>query len=102
MTTITQPRFRRQSKQVTDSYQNLNERMGIGADNAANSGRYVLNPITRNRGHRDAMYRGSWIIGKAVDTIADDMVKRGIDFTGDTKPRKYTLLANTQIKLRFI
>ncbi len=98
MTTITQPRFRRQSKQVTDSYQNLNERMGIGADNAANSGRYVLNPITRNRGHLDAMYRGSWIIGKAVDTIADDMVKRGIDFTGDAKPKDIGALKRTFAK----
>lgn len=85
-TVSTTPRFRRAQKPVTDSYQNLNERLGIGADNATSGGAYGFNPISRNRLQLEMMYRGSWIIGKAVDTIADDMVKAGIDFTGEAKP----------------
>ena len=67
---------------VGDSYENFAARLGIGAENYATQGTYGFNPITRIRTLLEWMYRGSWLVGKAVDCIPQDMCKRGIKFTG--------------------
>ena len=73
-------------KPVADSYQNLQARLGIGADNLASGASYALNPLTRKRHDLDMMYRGSWIVGAAVDAKADDMTRAGIDMSAGIEP----------------
>ena len=95
------PRVRVQagSARTTDSFQNLQARLGYGANNLASHARYAYNPITRNRQQLDWMYRGSWIVGAAVDAPADDMVKAGIKIKGSLSPddiqKLETLLVRT-------
>ena len=84
---------------VTDSYQNLNARLGVGAGSMADAGRYAFNPITRQNITLDAMYRGSWIVGAAVDCVADDMVAKGIDFKGVIEPDRVEKLKNALGKM---
>lgn len=74
------------AKPVADSFQNLQARLGVGANNLASGAQYALNPITRNRVSLDYMYRGSWIVGAAIDAPADDMTREGIDFTAGVEP----------------
>lgn len=69
-----------------DSFQNFAAKVGIGTDNQSSASTYGFNPITRNRGLLDWMYRGSWICGKVVDCPADDMTRAGIEITGDMDP----------------
>lgn len=71
---------------TNDSFQNFAAKVGIGTDNQTSASTYGFNPITRNRGLLDWMYRGSWICGKVVDCPADDMTRAGIEFTGDIDP----------------
>lgn len=71
---------------TADSFQNVVARLGQGTENVAAHGRYGYNPITRNRQQLDWMYRGSWIVGAAVDAPADDMVKAGIKIKGSLGP----------------
>ncbi|MGH8709725.1 MAG: DUF1073 domain-containing protein [Burkholderiales bacterium] len=36
------------------------------------------------------MYRGNWIVGRAVDAVADDMTRAGIEITGSIAPERIT------------
>jgi phage-related protein (TIGR01555 family) len=69
-----------------DSFQNFAAKIGIGTDNQTSGSTYGFNPISRNRGLLEWMYRGSWICGKVVDCPADDMTRAGIEMTGDMDP----------------
>lgn len=70
----------------TDSFVNFAHKLGVGADNPLTSGTYGYNPITRNRTLLEWIHRGSWLGGVAVDLIADDMTRAGIDFTCEMEP----------------
>jgi phage-related protein (TIGR01555 family) len=84
---------------TTDSFQNLQHRLGIGGDNALSSGSYGFNPITRNRTLLEWIHRGSWIGGIAVDTVADDMTREGIDYVSEMRPEDQTRLDRTMTGL---
>lgn len=77
-----------QSKAATslDSFTNFAQKMGVGADNALTSSSYGFNPITRNRVMLEWIHRGSWLGGVAVDTVADDMTRAGIESFNDLPP----------------
>lgn len=56
---------------IQDGFANLAARLGAqGADNLLAQSSYNLDTrvITRNRASLDGMYRGSWIVGKLVDS----------------------------------
>lgn len=76
----------RTAQQAADSYQNFALSLGMGTDNALASSSYGFNPITRNRTLLEWMYRGSWLPGVAVDVIADDMTRAGIDMLSSLPP----------------
>ncbi len=72
---------------VGDSFQNLQARVGQGAGSIADGGGYVLsNLMTRRPRELEYMYRGSWIVGVAVDAVADDMTRAGVDFGSAVDP----------------
>lgn len=71
---------------TSDSFQNFAAKVGIGTDNQSTGATYGFNPISRNRGLLDWMYRGSWICGKVVDCPADDMTRAGVEIMGDLDP----------------
>ncbi len=75
-------------QQTFDSFENLAARLGIGqgVDNLFSQSTYKLNPLSRRRVELEMMYRGSWIIAVAVDCVADDMTRAGIDFSTDVDP----------------
>ncbi len=69
-----------------DSFVNFAQQLGIGADNALSTAGYGFNPITRIRTMLEWIHRGSWLGGVAVDLVADDMTKGGINLLGAMKP----------------
>jgi phage-related protein (TIGR01555 family) len=71
-----------------DGFANLAARMGLGAQNVFSEGTYIFDLLTRNRIKLEAMYRGSWIVGAAVDSIAEDMTRAGINIKGDSQPEQ--------------
>lgn len=71
---------------TADSFQNLAARLGQGADNQISQGSYAFNPISRNRVELENMYRGSWIVRQAVNTVADDMTRAGVDLQSEIDP----------------
>lgn len=76
----------RKKQAIVDSFVNFSQNLGVGANNAMTSSSYGFNPITRNRTMLEWMHRGSWIGGVAVDVVADDMTRAGVEIKGDMKP----------------
>lgn len=76
--------FREQAKRqaaamTTDGFDNFVSRLGLNNNNALSDGTYEFNLITRNRILLEAAYRGSWIVGAIVDSVAEDMTRAGAD-----------------------
>jgi uncharacterized protein len=81
------------TKQATlDSFQNFQAALGIGASNQISNSVYGFNPITRMRIQLEWMYRGSWIVGMAIDAPADDMTRAGIEFESTLDPKSNDML----------
>lgn len=74
--------FNQQS--TADSFANFAARLGYGAhNNLASRATYTLDYISHNRQNLDNIYASSWIAAKAVDTIAEDSTKKGIEIKID-------------------
>lgn len=75
-----------------DSFVNFAHKLGVGADNALTSSTYGFNPLTRNRIGLEWIHRGSWLGGVAVDVVADDMTRAGVDFVTEMDPADQALI----------
>lgn len=64
-----------------DGFDNFVSRLGLNNDNTLSAGTYEFNLVTRNRIKLEAAYRGSWIVGAIVDSVAEDMTREGITVT---------------------
>lgn len=84
---------------VKDSYQNFVLNLGMGTNNALAASTYGFNPITRVRTLLEWMHRGSWLAGVAIDIIADDMTKSGVELLGTLKPEDIEVLDQEAVML---
>lgn len=67
--------------QVIDGFDNFVSRVGLNNNNVLSAGIYTFNLVTRNRVQLEAAYRGSWVSGKVVDQVAEDMTRAGVSIT---------------------
>jgi len=58
-----------------DSYQNIPARLGVGAPNLINTENYPLVRLTESYPLILSLYRGSWVVRKVIDQVANDMYK---------------------------
>ncbi len=73
-------------KFTRDSFQNFAARVGLGSGSQHDQSTYGFNFTSRNRLKLEAMYRSSWVVGQAVDVVADDMTREGINIRGMDDP----------------
>jgi phage-related protein (TIGR01555 family) len=71
---------------TTDAISNFVARIGLGQQNQLSGSTYNFLPISRIQQLLEYAYRGSWIIGAAVDCVADDMTRAGVQMNSDTDP----------------
>lgn len=64
---------------TADGFDNFLSRIGLNNDNALSDSTYVFNLVTRNRVLLEAAYRGSWIVGSVIDSVAEDMTRAGVE-----------------------
>ncbi len=85
-----------------DGFANFISKVGAnaGGNNQLSQSQYVFNLLSRNRIVLEAMYRGSWVIGKIVETVADDMTRAGITITSDQEPDKITKMQTMISRMR--
>lgn len=84
---------------TTDSFNNFNINLGLGTNNALSGGTYGFNPITRIRTLLEFMYRGSWLARVAIDQVAKDMTRGGVDLHTDADPEDVQRLENKMRRL---
>lgn len=77
---------------TADSYDNFVARVGMQQPNQHAASTYRANYTSRNRLLIEWAYRSSWIIGAAVDSIADDMTKKGARITSEIDPKHRGIL----------
>ena len=97
-----------------DSFENLQSRLGMGQlsgftgpgggggygpSNLISQSGYTLNPISRNRVLLEWAYRGSWVIRNAVDCVADDLTRAGIDMQSAEHPEEIEVLQEGYMRL---
>lgn len=83
-----------------DGFDNFVSRIGLNNDNTLSAGTYVFNLVTRNRIKLEAAYRGSWLVGAVIDSIADDMTRAGIDITTNEADEDIKDLQNAMSRLQ--
>lgn len=66
-------------QRTADAFQNFSLNLGLGTNNALSQSQYGFYPITRVRTLLDWIHRGSWLGGIAIDLLADDMTRGGIE-----------------------
>lgn len=95
------PHIRLKSSTPTaDSIQNFLTRTGIGTGNANDGARYGFNPVSRNRLQMEWVYRGSWIAGMAVDCVAEDMTREGVEIQSEDSPDAIAELDKEAMRLQ--
>lgn len=95
----TKARTKAQKTKALDSFVNFQHNMGIGTDNPMTSSSYGFNPVTRNRTLLEWVHRGSWLGGVAVDVVADDMTRAGIELKGEIFPEDISRLEEVAVGL---
>jgi phage-related protein (TIGR01555 family) len=83
-----------------DTFVNFAAKTGIGTNNLSTGNSYGFNPISRNRTLIEWMYRGSWICGVAVDCVADDMTREGVNFVSSMKPEDKEAMEDAERRMQ--
>lgn len=84
---------------TNDSFTNWAAQLGYGRANQLSASNYEFNYITRNRTLLEAAYRGSWIVGQAVDAPAEDMTRAGIEIQSTMSPDDIQKLQSAMMEL---
>lgn len=75
--------FSSRAAKTHDSFDNFAARLGLAQDNLLSRSGYAPGRyITRNRDELLDMYRTSWIVGRMVEVVAEDMVRSPMDIQG--------------------
>ncbi len=86
---------------TVDGFDNFISRVGLNNDNALSDSTYIFNLVTRNRVLLEAAYRGSWVVGAIVDSVAEDMTRAGIDITTSSdEDEDIDVLQKAMVKLQ--
>jgi phage-related protein (TIGR01555 family) len=83
-----------------DSFVNFQYKLGIGADSPLSAAGYGFNPITRQRTLLEWIHRGSWFGTMAIDLIAEDMTKMGVEIDADLGPDEMKKIEEEIVRLR--
>ena len=77
--------FKRQAaiKRFSDSFSNPLMRIGQGTRNTFNAGTYLPQLKTLDRTTLENAYASSWMCGLAIDVVAEDMTREGVDIQCD-------------------
>lgn len=88
------------ARKTVDGFDNFVSKLGLNNNNALSAGTYEFNLITRNRILLEAAYRGSWIVGAIVDSVAEDMTRAGVMVTTNKGEKNIKELKNATSRLK--
>lgn len=76
----------RKPVRTADGYNNFPAKLGSQTQNIQTGGTYLPGYLTRNRVELEFAYRSSFLVGSAVDAMADDMTRKGINISSKLDP----------------
>lgn len=86
--------------QTIDGFDNFLSRVGLRNNNTLSAGTYTFNLLTRNRVKLEESYRGSWIVGAVIDSVAEDMTRAGVMITTNEGDKDIKDLKNAMSRLQ--
>jgi len=86
-------------KKQADGFVNLTSHLGVRGGNINGDATYIPSNLSRNRVKLENAYRGSWIVGVAIDSVAEDMTRAGINIKGDLEPEQIQQLQSSITRL---
>lgn len=73
--------------QTADGFNNFLGHLGMGQDNLLASSGYAPGKyVTRSYAELDDMYRTSWVVGRMIDVVAEDMISGGVEIQAQMEP----------------
>lgn len=87
------------TQKIRDSFVNFAARLGYRGGSQQDASHYQFDYISRNRLQMEAAYRSNWIAGVAVDTVAEDMTRAGVEITSEMDPEDTTALHHATKRL---
>lgn len=87
------------AQKVRDSFVNFAARLGYRGGSQQDNSHYQFDYISRNRLQMEAAYRSNWVAGVAVDTVAEDMTRAGVEITSEMDPDDITSLHHAEKRL---
>lgn len=85
---------------TTDGFDNFLSRVGLRNNNTLSGSTYTFNLLTRNRVKLEEAYRGSWIVGAIIDSMAEDMTRAGLMITTNEGEKDIKDLKNAISRLQ--
>lgn len=74
---------------TNDGFESFAANLGLGQDNLLGKSGYAPGAYsTRNPVELEDMYRTSWVVGRMVEVVAEDMVRGGVDIQSELEPGK--------------
>src|ERR1700692_2311639 len=83
-----------------DAFQNFGLNIGLGTNNALSQSQYGFSPITKIRTLLDFIHRGAWLGGIAIDLLAEDMTRGGVEILTVEDPKEVEKLQQGLTKLQ--
>lgn len=78
---------RKVASRLRDGFANFTARLGLGQDNMLAQSGYVRGSyISRDQGQLDDMYRTSWLVGRMVNVVAEDMTRGQLNIKSQWQP----------------
>ena len=71
---------------TADGYNNFTAKLGTATSNIQTGGTHLPDYLTRNRVKLEFAYRSSFLVGAAIDAVADDMTRKGVTITSRLEP----------------
>lgn len=87
-------------KKTGDAFQNFGLNIGLGTNNALSQSQYGFSPITRIRTLLEWIHRGAWLGGIAIDLLAEDMTRGGVEILTIDDPKKVEKMQQGLTKLQ--
>jgi phage-related protein (TIGR01555 family) len=89
----------KKAQNTQDSFQNFALNLGLGTNNLLSNSTYGFNPITRQKVLLEFMHRGNWLAQIAVDALADDMTRAGVELKGELQPNDIEKIEESAVGL---
>lgn len=83
-----------------DGYSNPPANLGVGAQNLAQSGRYLMQRFTWDYYTLNILYRNNWIAKAIIDKPANEMLKNGFEIQSQIDPDQITKIMKTWQKTK--